>query len=270
MEEDEVSDRMMLEICGTITKDTIRIGFKQLLEEHQTNYAKDSADVGTIPGVEFEINLKPGAQPVHAKPYPLPYNQADEVDRQVQELLEANFIKPAENSPWASPTIIVPKPARQGKVEFRMCIDYRELNHRTIKDRYTIPSMRDLYRQLRGNTIFSNIDLRSGYHHIRIRESDQPKTAFITDKGTYIWRRMTFGFCNAPAVFQRAMNNIFHGLHFVIIYLDDVIICSKTEEEHFQHLQLVFQRIRKYNLKLRVNMGDKRRRGRIAGRSEQQ
>ena len=252
MDEDEVSDRMMLEICGSITKDSIKMKFKQLLEEHQTNYAKDSSDVGTIPGVEFEINLKPGAEPVHAKPYPLPYNQADEVNRQVQELLEARFIKPAENSPWASPTIIVPKPARQGKVEFRMCIDYRELNHRTVKDRYTIPSMRDLYRQLRGNTVFSNIDLRSGYHHIKIKESDQPKTAFITDKGTYIWRRMTFGFCNAPAVFQRAMNNIFHGLEFVIIYLDDVIICSRTEEEHFQHLKLVFQRIRKYNLKLRL------------------
>ena len=199
----------------------------------------------------FTIKLKEGSHPICAKPYPLPYAQADEVEKQIQQLKAAGFIRESE-SEWASPTIVVPKPTRNGKKEFRMCIDYRRLNEQTIKDRYTIPSMRDLYRKLRGNKIFSNIDLRSGYHHIPIKPEDQYKTAFITDSGLYEWTRLTFGFCNGPAAFQRAMDRIFEGLEFVVIYLDDVIICSKNEQEHLRHLSQVFERVRKYQLKLRL------------------
>ena len=111
-----------------------------------------------------------------------------------------------------------------------MCIDYRALNAQTIKDRYTIPSMRDLYRKLRGNKIFSNIDLRSGYHHIKIAEEDQHKTAFITDSGLYEWTRMTFGFATDQQYFKEQWT-YFAGLESVI-YLDDVIRGSVNEREY--------------------------------------
>ncbi|MDY7090545.1 MAG: RNase H-like domain-containing protein, partial [Actinomycetota bacterium] len=249
--EDVVTTKVYVEICGKFENKEISISFRKLLDKHTACYAKNAADVGTIPNEIFRIKLKPGSTPIHAKPYPLPYNQADEIEKQIQELKAAGFLRES-SSQWASPTIVVPKPTRNGKKEFRMCIDYRALNTQTIKDRYTIPSMRDLYRKLRGNKVFSNIDLRSGYHHIKIAEEDQHKTAFITDSGLYEWTRMTFGFCNGPAVFQRAMDRIFAGLDFVVIYLDDVIICSKNEKEHLQHLIQVFQRVQEHNLKLRL------------------
>ena len=249
--EDKVTQKVFLEICGKFEQKDIAISFRKLLKSHTQCYAKNAADVGTIPDELFTIKLKSGSTPIHAKPYPLPYNQADEIEKQIQELKKAGFIRESE-SQWASPTIVVPKPTRNGKKEFRMCIDYRALNAQTIKDRYTIPSMRDLYRKLRGNKVFSNIDLRSGYHHIKIAKEDQHKTAFITDSGLYEWTRMTFGFCNGPAVFQRAMDKIFAGLEFVVIYLDDVIICSTDESEHLIHLKAVFERVLKHKLKLRL------------------
>ena len=169
------------------------------------------------------------------------------------ELLEANGIIEESSSPWASPILMVPKPSREGKKEWRMCIDYRGLNARTVKDKYTVPSLRDIYRNLRGNKIFSSFDLRSGYYHIPIKKEDQEKTAFITETGKlYQWKRMAFGFVNAPAVFQRCMNQMFQHLDFVIVYIDDIIICSKTEEEHAEHLKQVFEVLKKWNLKLRI------------------
>ena len=249
--ENEVNKEVLEQISGQIKDKTTRKDFEDIIRRNEQNYAADAADIGTIPGVEFEIKLMEGATPVNSKPYPLPYQHADEVKKQMQQLIKAGIIRKSKSS-WASPTIVVPKPDRNGKKEWRVCIDYRELNRRTIKDKYTIPSMRDLYRKLRGNKIFSNIDLRSGYYHIPIKQEDQHKTAFITDDGLYEWKRMTFGFCNAPATFQRAMDKIFDGLEFVVIYLDDVIICSKTEGEHITHLRLIFERIRTFNLKLRL------------------
>ena len=249
--EDKVDKDIIKQISGEIESPQITEQFGEMIEGHIDNYAKDATDVGTIPGEEFKIELKPGTESIHAKPYPLPYKHAEEVEEQIQKLMDAGFITTSESA-WASPTIVVPKPTRNGKKEYRMCIDYRELNNCTVKDRYNIPSMRDLYRKLRGNRIFSNFDLRSGYHHIPIRKEDQHKTAFITDSGLYEWRRLTFGFCNAPAMFQRAMDRIFKGLEFVVIYLDDVIVCSRNEQEHLEHLKIVFGRISKYKLKLRL------------------
>ena len=249
--EEIVNDEVITEISGQIKAKEVRQEFEELICQNDQSYAKDATDIGTIPGEEFEIKLKPKTTPIHSKPYPLPYQQSDEIEKQINQLLEAKLITKSK-SPWASPVIVVPKPTRNGKKEFRMCIDYRALNEKTIKDRYRIPSMRDLYRKLQGNRIFSNIDLRSGYYHIPIKEEDRAKTAFITDQGLFEWTRMTFGFSNAPATFQRAMDRIFQGLDFVVIYLDDVIICSKTEKEHMKHLKIIFDRIRQFKLKLRL------------------
>ena len=239
------------EICGKITDANIKQAISKLIKENITSCAKNAADIGTIPNEKFTIKLQKGAQPFCAKPYPHSYEHSDQIATQVAELQEVDIVT-ISHSEWAAPVIMVPKPTRNGKREWRMCIDYRGLNKRTIKDKYRIPSMKDLYRKLMGNKIFSNIDLRSGYYHIPIAEEDQHKTAFITDEGLYEWKRMAFGFTNAPAVFQRAMDRVFKGLPFVIVYLDDIIICSKNEKEHMRHIKLVFERIRKFKLKLRL------------------
>ena len=134
-----------------------------------------------------------------------------------------------------------------------MCIDYRRLNSMTIKDHYPLPNIQSIYRKFAGNYYFSSLDLRHAYHHIAIRDEDRHKTAFITHKGLFEWTRMTFGFANAPSAFQRAINYVLRDLEFVIVYLDDILILSKTEEEHIIHLRRVFQRLSEYNLKLRFD-----------------
>ena len=121
-----------------------------------------------------------------------------------------------------------------------MAVDYRGLNKVTIKNRYPIPSMRDLYSKLRGARVFSCLDLRSGYHHVRIKREDQAKTAFITEYGLFEWTRMSFGFANAPSVFQRAMDAVFGDMEQVIVYIDDIVIATETEEEHMTVLLEVF------------------------------
>ena len=236
---------------GEIKDTTIKHKVVQLLREYRSNYAKTATDVGTIPDLEFKIDLT-SDKPISKDPYPLSYDLSDEVSKQCKKLEDAGFIQSAE-SPYAFPVLMVKKPTRNNIPEWRMCIDYRELNAITIKDKYKVPAIRDLYRKLGGNGVFSSFDLKSAYHHIPIAEKDQAKTAFITDKGqTYVWKRLCFGFTNAPACFQRAMDKIFEDLDFVVVYLDDIIVCSKTEKEHIKHLEIVLQRIRKFNLKLRL------------------
>ncbi|KAL4033112.1 hypothetical protein IC575_006198 [Cucumis melo] len=125
----------------------------------------------------------------------------------------------------------------------RLCIDYRELNKVTVKNRYPLPRIDDLFDQLQGATVFSKIDLRSGYHQLRIKDGDVPKTAFRSRYGHYEFIVMSFGFTNAPAVFMDLMNRVFREFldTFVIVFIDDILIYSKTEAEHEEHLRIVLQ-----------------------------
>ena len=147
------------------------------------------------------------------------------------------MIKPSR-SPFASPVLFVKKP--DGSLTF--CVDYRMLNAITIKDRFPLPRAQDLIDRLAGARYFSSLDLRSGYWQVKIKVDDVHKSAFITRYGQNEWIVMPFGITNAPATFQRAMNNMLnpHLDTFVVVYLDDVLIFSKTLEDHFQHLQAVF------------------------------
>ncbi|GKE29628.1 putative reverse transcriptase domain-containing protein, partial [Tanacetum coccineum] len=153
--------------------------------------------------VEFRIDLILGAAPVARAPYHLAPSEMKELSKQLQEMLEKGFIRPS-SSPWGAPVLFVKK--KDGS--FKICIDYRELNRLTIKNRYPLPRIDDLFDQLQGSSVYSKIDLRSGYHQLRIREEDIPITAFRTRYRRYEFQVMPFGLTKAPAVFMTLMNRV--------------------------------------------------------------
>ncbi|KAL5570640.1 hypothetical protein UlMin_027215 [Ulmus minor] len=195
--------------------------------------------------IEFEIELLPGTSPISKAPYRMAPTELKELKEQLQELLDKKFIR-RSYSPWGAPVLFVKK--KDGTL--RMCIDYRELNKVTIKNKYPLPRIDDLFDQLQGAAIFSKIDLRSGYHELKIRESDVPKTAFRTRYGHYEFLVMPFGLTNAPAAFMDLMNRVFKEFldKFVVIFIDDILIYSKTREDHEAHLELVLQRLKEHRL----------------------
>ncbi|GJV80902.1 putative reverse transcriptase domain-containing protein [Tanacetum coccineum] len=162
-----------------------------------------------------------------------------------QELTDKGFIRPS-SSPWGAPVLFVKK--KDGS--FRMCIDYRELNKLTVKNRYPLPRIDDLFDQLQGSSIYSKIDLRSGYHQLRVREEDIPKTAFRTRYGHYEFQVMCFGLTNAQAVFMDLMNWVCKPYldKFVIVFIDDILIYSKSKKEHEEHLRQILKLLKKEEL----------------------
>ncbi|GJV11605.1 putative reverse transcriptase domain-containing protein [Tanacetum coccineum] len=195
--------------------------------------------------VEFQIDLMPGAAPVARAPYRLAPSEMKELSEQLQELSDKGFIRPS-SSPWGAPVLFVKK--KDGS--FRMCIDYQELNKLTVKNRYPLPRIDDLFDQLQGSSVYSKIDLRSGYHQLRVREEDIPKTAFRTRYGHYEFQVMPFGLTNAPAVFMDLMNRVCKPYldKFVIVFIDDILIYSKDKEEHEEHLKAILELLKKEEL----------------------
>ncbi|MCO5610779.1 hypothetical protein L7F22_065020 [Adiantum nelumboides] len=193
------------------------------------------------------IELIPGSSPPNKPPYRVSQAQQEEIMRQVNELVEKGMVRPS-SSPFCSPVLLVQK--KDGT--YRMCVDYRALNRITIKNRFPVPRVEDLFDKLQGSTYFSRIDLKSGYHQIRIVDEDIVKTAFRTSFGLYEYLVMPFGLTNAPATFNRMMERIFRPhRNFTGVFFDDVIIYSKTIEEHKEHLKVIFQALR--DNKLYVN-----------------
>ncbi|GJR84841.1 putative reverse transcriptase domain-containing protein [Tanacetum coccineum] len=186
-------------------------------------FPKDLPRLPPIRQVEFQIDLVPGAAPVARAPYRLAPSEMEELSTQLQELSNKGFIRPS-SSPWGAPVLFVKK--KDGS--FRMCIDYRELNKLTIKNRYPLPRIDNLFDQLQGSSVYSKIDLRSGYHQLRVCDEDIPKTAFRTRYGHYEFQVMPFGLTNAPAVFMDLMN--------------------RTKEEHDAHLRLILELLKKEEL----------------------
>nr|ABA98118.1 retrotransposon protein, putative, Ty3-gypsy subclass [Oryza sativa Japonica Group] len=195
--------------------------------------------------IEFRIDLVPGTTPIHKRPYRMAANELAEVKRQVDDLLQKGYIRPS-SSPWGAPVIFVEKKDHTQ----RMCMDYRALNDVTIKNKYPLPRIDDLFDQLKGATVFSKIDLRSGYHQLRIKEEDIPKTAFTTRYGLFECTVMSFGLTNAPAFFMNLMNKVFMEYldKFVVVFIDDILIYSRTKEEHEEHLRLALEKLREHQL----------------------
>nr|GEX25856.1 putative reverse transcriptase domain-containing protein [Tanacetum cinerariifolium] len=195
--------------------------------------------------VEFEIELVPGTAHVARAPYRLAHSEMKKLAKQLQELSDKGFIRPS-SSPWGAPVLFVKK--KDGS--FRMCIDYRELNELTIKNRYPLPRIDDLFDQLPGSSVYSKIDLRSGYHQLRVREKDILTTAFKTRYGHYEFRVMLFGLTNAPAVFMDLMNRVCKPFldKFVIVFIDEILIYSKNKEEHEENLRNILEFLQKEKL----------------------
>ncbi|GJT76379.1 putative reverse transcriptase domain-containing protein [Tanacetum coccineum] len=208
-------------------------------------FPEDLPGLPPIRQVEFQIDLVPGAAPVARAPYRLAPSEMEELSTQLQELFDKGFIRPS-SSPWGAPVLFVKK--KDGS--FRMCIDYRKLNKLTVKNRYPLPRIDDLFDQLQGSSVYSKIDLRSGYHQLRVRDEDIPKTAFRTRYGHYEFQVMPFGLTNAPAVFMDLMNRVCRPYldKFVIVFIDDILIYSKTKEEHDAHLRLILELLKKEEL----------------------
>jgi len=190
----------------------------------------------------FEIKLIPGTQPIFKSPYRMAPMEQAELKKQIDDLLAKGFIRPSV-SPWAAPMIFVEKDGTK-----RLCVDYRGLNHVTIKNKYPLPRIDALFDQLKGAKVFSKIDLQSGYHQLRIKEEDIEKTAFSTRYGHFEYVVMSFGLTNAPVVFMEAMNRMLHPYLdvFVVVFIDDILVYSKTKEEHEVHLSLVLDKLREY------------------------
>jgi transposase InsO family protein len=223
------------------------------VQEDDIPVVKDFLDVfpEKLPGLppdrdlEFSIELIPGAGPVSKAPYRMAPSELAILKEELQEILDKGFIRPSA-SPWGAPVLLVGK-KDGGK---RMCVDYRELNKVTVKNKYPLPRIDDLFDQLSEASVFSKLDLRSGYHQLKVKKEDISKTAFRTRYGHYEFKVMPFGVTNAPAVFMDLMNRIFSSYldKFVVVFVDDILVYSKNEKEHEEHLRIVLQTLRQHQL----------------------
>ena len=213
---------------------------------------KDELPKGPPPKREVvhSIEVQSGSEPTYRTPYRLRPAEQDELEEQVKSFLAQGFIHPSQ-SPYGAPVLFVPK--KDGR--WRMCIDYRTLNRQTIKDRYPLPRIDTLLDRLGSAKVFTKLDLASGYHQISMDEGSIYRTAFTTSLGQWEFLVMPFGLCNAPATFQRLMNNVFavEINQFILVYLDDILVFSISVEEHWEHLKIALERLQEAKLFGRIH-----------------
>ena len=247
-----VAQRMLRKGCRGYLDYVVEIGKQGTLmdeipvvREFPDVFPYDIAGLPPNREVEFTNDLILGTKPIFIPPYRMAPADLRELKAQLEELLGKGFIQPSI-SPWGAPVLFVKKKDRS----LLLCIDYRQLNRVTIRNQYPLPRMDELFDQLQGSRVYSKIDLRSGYHHLRVQEGDVPKTAFKTLYGHYEFMVMPFGLTNDPKMFMDLMNRIFQPYldRFVIVFMDDILMYSGSPEEHLEHLRIMLQTLRERQL----------------------
>lgn len=233
--------------CGNITQQQ-KFELVKLLEKYRKCFSSNLHELGYTTSVEMEIKLK-DSEPVVYRPYRLSYSDRQLVQSMIQEMLESGIIRES-SSPYASPIVLVQK--KSG--EKRLCVDYRALNRKTVKEHFPLPRIEDQLDLLAGNTMFITLDLASGYYQIPIAEESRERTAFITPDGQYEYNRMPFGLVNAPSVFQRAINKVLAKVRnkHVLIYMDDVLIPGRSFEDCLKLLEEVLLLLKSSGLTLKL------------------
>lgn len=214
---------------------------QEILVEYQDMF-KEPIELPPLRGAEHQIQLQEGAILFKMRPYRYPYMQRKEIETMIEDMLRAAIIQPS-SSPFASLVLLVKK----NDGSWRLCVYYRKLNSLTVKDSYPIPLIDDLLDELGGARVFSKIDLRVGYHQIRVKQEDVHKTAFVTSTGHYEFNVMPVGLTNVHATFQSLMNEVFikELKEFVRVFFDDILIYSPNEDVHCLHLRKVIDLLRK-------------------------
>ena len=230
--------------------------FKELCKEFKDIFLVDSSDIGKTPLVEMEIDTG-DSPPITQKPYTLPLKHAKWVQKEL-EILEKAGVIVRSVSPWASPIVVVPKRTAPGEPpKWRLCIDFRAINSLLppVKKAFSkakgVLILVPLYTHLKDSKIYSTFDMQSGYYHMVLSEESRPKLAFVSAYGQWEFKRCPFGLAQAPAYFQRLVNEVLSGLTFAFGYLDDILVFSPDMETHLKHLRMLFERLRSADLKLK-------------------
>jgi hypothetical protein len=218
--------------------------------EFPVAFPEDLPGIPPNQDVEFISELQPGTAPISRRQYKMTPKELAELKVQLNELLDKGYIYPT-SSPWGCPALFVKKKDQS----LRLCVDYRPLNAVTVKNKYPLPHIDILFNQLAGAKVFSKVDLCLGYHQIKIRPEDVPKTAFSTRYELYEYLVMSFGLTNAPTHFMYLMNSVFMPEldKFVVVFIDDILIYSKSEEEHARHLWVILQRLQDHQLNVKFS-----------------
>jgi hypothetical protein len=235
-------------IIDDVNSEMHRNKIDKLLELNKDVIADKLCELGQAKGITHHIETT--GKVIYMRPRRQARANLAIIEKKVNEMLKFHIIRPS-SSPYSSPVHLTDK--KDGTKRF--CIDFRNLNTETIKDKYPIPIVDETKDYLLGARYFSTLDLISGYWQIEIEEADKHKTAFTTSQGHYEFNRMPFGLTNAPATFQRLMNNLLQPVihKFALVYLDDVIIYSKTIDEHIKHIQCVLNLLREGGLKIKLS-----------------
>ena len=236
--------------------------FKELCKEFKDIFSVDLSDIGKTPLVEMEIDTG-DSPPITQKPYTLPLKHAKWVQKEL-EILEKAGVIVRSVSPWASPIVVVPKRTAPGEPpKRRLCVDYRAINSllppvkkafskaKGILTLVPLPKIDEIYAHLKDSKIYSTFDMQSGYYHMVLSEESRPKSAFVSAYGKWEFKRCPFGLAQAPAYFQRLVNEVLSGLTFAFGYLDDILVFSPDMETHLKHLRILFKRLRSADLKLK-------------------
>jgi transposase InsO family protein len=220
-----------------------------LIENFSGIFAESDLDLGSTNVIQYNIDTG-DHPPIKQRAYRIPHLQKPVVEEHLKNMLNAKVIQPS-TSPWAAPIVMVPK--KDGTK--RMCVDFRKINQVTVPNSYPLPQIDDILSSLGGAKFFSKMDLKSGYWQVNLHPDAKPKTAFITHMGLFEFNKLPFGLCNAPSQFQDLMNTVLQGLLYVnvLCYLDDIIVYSKTFEDHLEHLESVFTRLSVAGLKLKLS-----------------